>query len=188
MISSWFALQVRVRMELSVSAMLRAKGYEEFLPLRWSNLSQSHAEPLFAGYVFCRLAPEACGRFVTTPGVIRVVGFGGRPTPVDAEEIIALQLVDKARWPVSACEGFHVGDKVVIEEGPLRGVSGILSSVRGQHRLLISVQILMRTVAVEVRPEWVTSLEPLNRRGNRSLCLNPVETGNQYTAAQKQAG
>lgn len=176
MTSSWFALQVRIRMELRVSAMLRAKGYEEFLPLQ-SPGARSAAEPLFAGYVFCRLVPEACGRFVTTPGVIRVVGFGGRPSPVDPDEIIALQMVDKAKWPISPCEGFHVGDKVVIEEGPLRGVSGVLSSVRGQHRLLISVQILMRTVAVEVRPEWVASLEPIKRHAHRSISLSPSESG-----------
>jgi transcription antitermination factor NusG len=173
MTSSWFALQVRIRMELRVSAMLRAKGYEEFLPLQ-SPGARSAAEPLFAGYVFCRLVPEACGRFVTTPGVIRVVGFGGRPAPVDLDEIIALQMVDKAKWPISPCEGFHVGDKVVIEEGPLRGVSGVLSSVGDQHKLLISVQILMRTVAVEVRPEWVARLEPIKRHVHRSISLSPT--------------
>jgi transcription termination/antitermination protein NusG len=184
MTSSWFALQVRMRMELRVSAMLRAKGYEEFLPLQ-SPGARSAAEPLFAGYVFCRLAPEACGRFVTTPGVIRVVGFGGRPAPVDPDEIIALQTVDKAKWPIAPCEEFHVGDKVIIEEGPLRGVSGVLSSVRGRHRLLISVQILMRTVAVEITPEWVASLEPIKRHVYRSVTLGPAESGNHWTESRR---
>jgi len=158
MITSWFALQVRVRMELKVSALLQAKGYEEFLPLRRCNSTRSAAEPLFAGYVFCRFGPQAFGRFLTTPGVIRIVSFGGRPAPVDAEEIAALQMVDKARLLASPCEEFHIGNKVRIEQGPLRGVCGIVSSIRGQSRLLISIHILMRTVAVEVRPEWVSKL------------------------------
>ena len=157
MMGSWFALQVRPRMELSVSSMLRAKGYEEFLPLRRFNTASSAAKPLFAGYVFCRLAPDACGRFVTTPGVIRIVCFGGKPAAVDAEEIAALQLVDRLKCPTAAIEGLHVGDKVLMNDGPLRGLSGILSSIRGQHRLLISVTIMMRTVAVEVKPEWITT-------------------------------
>jgi transcriptional antiterminator RfaH len=160
-------------MELSVSAMLRAKGYDEFLPLRRSS-SQTAAEPLFAGYVFCRLVPHVSGRFVTTPGVIRVVSFGGKPAPIDTEEIVALQLVDKAKWPISAHEEFRVGDKVRVDKGPLRGVSGVLMSIRGQYRLLISVQILMRTVSVEVRPEWVVNLDAPNCGINQNRGLIPA--------------
>jgi transcriptional antiterminator RfaH len=155
MTSDWFALQVRPRRELTISAMLRAKGYEEFLPLRRSHRAGSVVQPLFTGYVFCRLSPGASGRFVTTPGVIRIVSFGGRPVPVDSEEIAALQLVDKSGCPNAALQGLHLGDKVIIEDGPLRGLCGVLSSVRGQHRLLISVTAMGRTVAVEVDPAWI---------------------------------
>ena len=155
MTNNWFALQVRPRRELTISAMLRAKGYDEFLPLRRSHRAGGAIQPLFTGYVFCRLSPGASGRFVTTPGVIRIVSFGGRPVPVDAEEIAALQLVDKSGCANAPLQGLHLGDKVIIEEGPLRGLSGVLSSVRGQHRLLISVTAMGRTVAVDVDPDWI---------------------------------
>jgi len=149
-------------MEFNVSAMLRAKGYEEFLPL--SRCARSGiAVPLFSRYVFCRCVPDACGRFITTPGVIRVVGFGGRPAPISPEEIAALQLIENSRCPATTMEGLHVGDRITIEDGPLRGVCGILASIRGQHRLLISVTIMMRTVVVEVRPEWIGRVEPAAR-------------------------
>jgi transcription antitermination factor NusG len=155
MTSNWFALQVRPRRELTISAMLRAKGYEEFLPLRRSHRAGCAIQPLFTGYVFCRLSPGASGRFVTTPGVIRIVSFGGKPVPVDSEEIAALQLVDKSGCANAPLQGLHLGDKVVIDYGPLRGLCGVLSSVRGQHRLLISVTAMGRTVAVEVDPNWI---------------------------------
>ena len=159
---SWFALQVKHRMEFNVSAMLRAKGYEEFLPLSRSSRN-GIAVPLFSRYVFCRCVPDACGRFITTPGVIRVVGFGGKPAPVSPEEIAALQLIESSRCSATAMEGLHVGDRITIEDGPLRGVCGILVSIRGQHRLLISVTIMMRTVAVEVSPDWIGRVEPAAR-------------------------
>ena len=159
MSASRFAPQVQVRMELQVAVMLRAKGYEEFLPLRRS--PRCHSDPLFAGYVSCRISPEACGRFVTTPGVIRVVNFGGKPAPVNPEEIAALQLIEESKYAATAMEGLHVGDRITIEDGPLRNIRGTLSSIRGEHRLLTSVTIMMRTVAVEVRPEWIRSVEPV---------------------------
>ena len=162
MMGSWFVLQVKNRMEFNVSSMLRAKGYEEFLPLRRS-ARKGTAEPLFSRYVFCRCSPDACGRFITTPGVIRIVGFGGKPAPVDPGEIAALQLIEESKCSATAMEGLHIGDRITIEDGPLRSVCGILSSIRGQHRLLISVTIMMRTVAVEVRPEWIRSVEPVAR-------------------------
>src|SRR5437588_298190 len=160
MIGSWFVLQVKHRMEFNVSAMLRAKGYEEFLPLRRS-ARKGIAEPLFSRYVFCRCSADACGRFITTPGVIRMVGFGGKPAPVNPEEIAALQLIEESKCAATAMEGLHVGDRITIEDGPLRNVRGTLSSIRGQHRLMISVTIMMSTVAVEVRPEWIRSIEPV---------------------------
>ena len=162
MTGSWFALQVKRRMEFNVAAMLRAKGYEEFLPLNRSSRS-GVAVPLLSCYVFCRCVPDACGRFITTPGVIRVVGFGGRPASVSPEEIAALQLIEDSRCSATAIEGLHVGDRITVEDGPLRGVCGILASFRGQQRLLISVTIMMRTVAVEISPEWIGRVEPAAR-------------------------
>ena len=93
--SEWFALQVRTRTEHQVATMLRAKGYEEFLPTHnvKNKKSASFPAPLFPGYVFCRINPNAHGLIVTTPGVIRIVEFGGKPAPVDPEELRSVQLI-----------------------------------------------------------------------------------------------
>ena len=120
--------------------------------------------PLFPGYVFCRMNPHAHGLVVTTPGVIRIVGFGGRPVPIDPEEINSIQLIVKSGVPTCVLRGLHPGDKVCITEGPLQGAIGVLTSIRGQRRFVVSLEMMMRTVTVEVNPEWIDTLEPLPSR------------------------
>jgi len=163
--SEWFALQVKSRTEYQVATILRTKGYEEFLPARNATKKGFAPQvPLFPGYVFCRMNPHAHGLVVTTPGVIRIVGFGGRPVPIDPEEIHSIQLIVKSGVPTCVLRGLHPGDKVCITEGPLQGAIGVLTSIRGQRRFVVSLEMMMRTVTVEVNPEWIDTLEPLPPR------------------------
>jgi len=164
--SEWFALQVRTRTEHQVATMLRAKGYEEFLPTQnvKNKKSASFPAPLFPGYVFCRINPNVHGLIVTTPGVIRIVEFGGKPAPIDPEELRSVQLIVNSGVPTCVWQGLHLGDKVYIQEGPLQGAVGVLTSIRAKQRLVVSITMMMRTVAAEVDPEWVTALSPLPPR------------------------
>jgi transcription antitermination factor NusG len=158
--SEWFALQVKSRTEYQVANMLRAKGYEEFLPARSTTKKEGVSlAPLFPGYVFCRLNPNAHGLVVTTPGVIRIVGFGGKAVPIDPEELQSIQLIVKSGVPTCVLHGLHPGDRVCVREGPLRGAIGVLTSIRAQRRFVVSLSMMMRTVAIEVAPEWITTLE-----------------------------
>jgi len=157
----WFALQVKVHKEYQVAAILRSKGYEEFLPTRpIMKHNTSLQAPLFPGYVFCRTSPEVHGLMVTTPGVIRIVKFGNKPARIDPEELRSIQLAVDSGAPIYVSKGLHIGDKVRIQNGPLRGVIGILSSMYRRQRLLISITMMMRTVVAEVDPEWVTTIKP----------------------------
>lgn len=157
----WFALQVRTRAEHQVATILRSKGYEEFLPTRTVKKKQAHCNvPLFPGYVFCRLLPDTHGLIVTTPGVIRIVKFGDKPAVIDPEEIHSIQLVVMSGAPVTVIRGLTVGDKVRIENGPLRGTIGILSSMPSRQRLQVTIAMMMRTVVAEVQPEWVRAVAP----------------------------
>ncbi|HWF06740.1 MAG TPA: transcription termination/antitermination NusG family protein [Candidatus Angelobacter sp.] len=164
--SEWFALQVKARTEHQVASILRTKEYEEFLPT--SNTKKrggsSSSAPLFPGYVFCRMNPHAHGLVMTTPGVIRIVGFGGKPVPIDPEEIQSIQLIVKSGVPTCMLHGLHPGDKVCITEGPLQGAIGVLASIHAPRRFVVSLSMMMRTVAVEVKPEWITMLQPLPPR------------------------
>lgn len=159
--SEWFALQVKARTEYQVATILRTKGYEEFLPT--SNTKKKggspSSAPLFPGYVFCRMNPYAHGLVVTTPGVTRIVGFGGKPVPINPEEIRSIQLIVQSGVPTCLLHGLHPGDKVRITEGPLQGAIGVLASIHAQRRFVVSLSMMMRTVAVEVDPEWITMLE-----------------------------
>lgn len=155
----WFALQVKARTEHQVATILRTKGYEEFLPTRGTTKKKvSTRLPLFPGYVFCRFSSDAHGPIVTTPGVIRIVQFGGKPAPIDPEEIRSVQLIVNSGVPISVWYGLQLGDSVYIQEGPLRGTVGVLTCVRSKQRLVVSITMMMRTVAAEIDPEWVKAI------------------------------
>lgn len=156
----WFALQTRSRYEHFVAAMLRGKSYELFLPVftsqhRWSDRLKNLELPLFPGYLFCRFDPLDRFPIVVTPGVLRVVGTGKNPVPVADAEIAALQTAVKSGLPREPWPFLQIGQRVRVECGPLCGLEGILAGFRGHHRLVLSVTLLQRSVAVQVEESWV---------------------------------
>jgi transcription antitermination factor NusG len=159
----WFALQVRARYEQGVADHLDGKGYELFLPLykcrkRWSDRVKEVEAPLFPGYLFCRLNPQDRLPILKTPGVIQVVGSNRTPTAVDEHEIQAIQAMVASGIPNQPWPFLATGDRVRIESGPLSGLEGILVEFKGNHRLVLSVTLLQRSVAVEIDSAFVTSL------------------------------
>ncbi len=157
----WFALQVKPRYEKVASTMLRNKGFEEFLPLyrasrRWSDRIAQVDLPLFPGYVFCRFDPmDRRISIVSTPGVLSIVGMGRTPAPIEDGEIAAVQAVIKSGCQAEPWPFLNLGDKVRVAYGSLTGVEGILVERKKQHRLVISVALLQRSVAVEIDRNWV---------------------------------
>jgi transcription antitermination factor NusG len=160
---SWFALQTRSRYEHFAAAHLRSKGYELFLPVytcrrRWSDRIKEVELPLFPGYVFCKFDLLNRLPILVTPGVIQVVGNGKNPLPIDDAEVAALQAVVQSELPRQPWPFLQVGQKVRIAYGPLCGFEGILVNVKGNHRLVLSVGLLRRSVAVEVDSAWVSPI------------------------------
>jgi len=159
----WFALRVKSRHEHNVSAALSGKGYEWFLPLyksrrAWSDRIKEIQLPLFPGYVFCRFDPQYRLPILTTPGVAGIVGTSRRPIPIDESEITALQAAVHSGLPNYPWPFLQIGRRVRLECGPLRGLEGILVDFKGAHRLVLSVALLKRSVAVEVDSAWVISI------------------------------
>jgi transcription antitermination factor NusG len=156
----WFALQVRTRHEMAIASFLEAKGYEQFVPLykvkkRWSDRIKVMQAPLFPGYLFCRLDPQYRLPVLKTPGVIQIVGTNRIPAPIEEAEIQAIQTLigsglQTEPWPYLA-----VGDHVRIESGCLRGMDGIVVKLKENYRLVVSVTLLRRSVAVEIDPALV---------------------------------
>src|SRR3954462_13469398 len=133
--------------------MLRAKGYEEFLPtcsVRKKRIS--YEAPLFPGYVFCRVNANVYGLIVTTPGVIRIAEFGGKPAPIDPEEIHSIQVLTNSGSPLFVWKGLTVGDKVRVEEGPWQGVEETFSSFLPKQRFFLPKSLMMRIFGGEVAP------------------------------------
>jgi transcription antitermination factor NusG len=159
----WFALQTRPRNEKQVERLLTHKGYECCLPMylqkrRWSDRVIEAELPLFPMYVFCSFTSSAIGKAITTPGVTRIVGFGGQPAEVEVEEIEALQLLGQSGLLREPWTYIPSGTLVQVETGPLAGAQGIFCSCNDKRRLVISVTLLQRSVAVHLDEKTVISL------------------------------
>jgi transcription antitermination factor NusG len=162
----WFAIHTRTRYENFVATQLRGKGYELFLPLyncrrRWSDRIKELELPLFPGYLFCRFDPLNRLPILMTPGVFRVVGIGKNPFPVDDAEIAAIQAALRSGLPTQPWPFLQIGQRVKVEFGPLWGLEGVLISLKGRHRLVLSVTLLQRSMAVEVDGACVRPISPI---------------------------
>ena len=166
---NWYAVKVRSKFERTASSLLRAKGFEEFLPLvrarrRWSDRTKELEVPLFPGYVFCRFDPRFRVPVLETPGVAGIVGFGSQFTPVPESEIRAIEAVINSGNPLELYPYLSAGKKIRIEDGPFTGVEGVVVEWKNRFRLIVSVTLLQRSVAVEIDREWAAPLEPSSLR------------------------
>ena len=160
----WFAVQVRARREKLVQLQLQRKDYECFLPLYttkklgYDRIRQNEL-PLFPGYLFCRLDPVKRLPVLITPGVMQIVGVAREPVPIDDGEIAAIHCVLLSGLAAFPHPYHQVGQRVRIEHGPLSGLEGIIIRVKNRQRLIVSVTLLQRSVAVEIDNE-VSTLQP----------------------------
>ena len=166
LLQRWYALHVRSRHEKSVSAQLEAKNYDVFLPLyrvrhQWADRWKTVSLPLFSGYVFCRFDAATRSRALETSGVIDVVRIGCEPEPVETGEIEAIRLVVNSPLFAEPYPGLVTGQRVTMCDGPLRGLTGTLLEIRKTVRLVISVELLRRSVIVEIDRDWAAPYEPV---------------------------
>jgi transcription antitermination factor NusG len=162
----WYVLSVKHQHERRAERALGWKGFEALAPTyrarrTWSVRSKNLDLPLFSGYVFCRFDFAERIPVLDTPGIARIVGFGNGPAPVADEEIAAIKMVVASRLPVRPWPHLKPGDRVRIEDGPLRGVEGTLLKEKDSLRLVLGVELLQRSIAVELEPE---SIVPLRAR------------------------
>ena len=172
---SWYALQIQSKLGSVASATLCGKGCEAYLPLyrcghRWSDRVKQLDLPLFPGYLFCRFDVRDRLPILTTPGVISIVGAGKTPVPVDDEEIEAIRAILRSGLAAQPWPFLRVGSKVYVEGGPLAGVEGIITNTDKVYRLVVSVSLLQRSVAVEINREWARPIP--DRMGPRTVTLS----------------
>jgi transcription antitermination factor NusG len=157
---NWFALSVTARHEKVVAEMLRYKGFETFLPLyrRRHQYVRRYREfdlPVFPGYLFCRTDLSTRLPIMTTPGVVRMVGAGRTPIPVDHTEIVSLQKATAAGTAVAPHPFLQCGQVGRVIVGPLAGVEGIVIKSKHSARLILSVTLLQRAVQLEIDSDCV---------------------------------
>jgi transcription antitermination factor NusG len=174
----WYALQVRPRFERHVQTHLEDKGYEVFYPTytstrQWSDRVKSLSFPLFPGYVFCRFNVHARLPILITPGVNQVVGSGKTPITVDEGELAAIRRVMQSGVAAQPWPYLKVGETVQIENGPLEGLTGIVTRIKSSDRLVVSISLLMRSVAVELDTHWI---KPVNSPGRTPEIVSREQT------------
>lgn len=178
----WFALQVRTRWESSTAILLSGKGYRTLLPTyqtrkRWSGKFKEVKAPLFPGYVFCEFDAQKRLPILVTPGVIAVVGRGRIPLPVDDDEIAAIQTVVSSGLRAEPWPYLELGQKIRIENDALAGLEGILINFKGNHRIVVSVSLLRRSVALEIDRSCVRPVGPARTAGLQPTTSHPLLQG-----------
>ncbi|MGA2421994.1 MAG: UpxY family transcription antiterminator [Candidatus Acidiferrum sp.] len=153
----WFAIQTRSRYEKRVTADLREKAVEAYLPVRsvehqWSDRRKVVDLPLFPGYVFVKISGDAPARVpvLQTDGVLGFLGVRGIGVPIPDEEMAAIQTVLREKIPVEPHPFVKVGEKVRICGGSLDGLEGLLAGVEGKENLVVSIDLIERSVVIRI--------------------------------------
>jgi transcription antitermination factor NusG len=153
--SHWYAAYTSANHEKSVAKQMEARALECFLPLygkmsRWKDRRVKLQRPLFPGYVFVHIELQERLRVLQIPGVVRLVGFNGVPTPLRDQEIDVMRSALTAGVYAEPCPFLQVGRRVRLRSGPLQGLEGILLKKKGGCRFVLSLELIQRSVSVEV--------------------------------------
>src|SRR5580765_730663 len=167
----WYAAYTSSRHEKTVAEHLRQREVECFLPLyetvrRWNNGRHRVQLPLFPSYVFVRMGVRDKLRVLQVPGLSQLVSFQGSPAVLPDAEIETLRSALAAGVPAQPYRYLSVGSRVEICTGPLQGMKGILLRHQGQFRVVLSVEMIMRSIVVEVE---ASDVEALDRSGSWSV-------------------
>jgi len=151
----WYAAYTCANHEKCVAAELRARNVEHFLPLytsvrRWRDRRVQLELPLFPGYVFARLALRNRLHVLQVPSVVRLVGFNGLPTALPDEEMEILRSGLAERLRAEPHPFLTVGRRVRITAGPFAGLQGVLRRKKGKLRVVVSLSLVQRSIAVDV--------------------------------------
>jgi transcription antitermination factor NusG len=168
---NWYAVRVRSNYERVVQTGLRSIGFEEFLPVyrvksRWTDRVKEIERPLFPGYIFGRFDAVKRLPVLMLPGVVHIIGDSRGPISVDETELNAVRRFVESALPLAPWPYLAEGEAVRVEHGALSGLEGIVLRVKDRVRLVISLTLLQRSIAVEldrecVRPVAVRTLQPV---------------------------
>lgn len=165
----WYALYTSANHEKRVASELGRRSVENFLPLyssvrRWQDRRVQLQLPLFPGYVFVHLALSDRLRVLQVPGVAKLVGFGGQPVALPDEQLEALRVGLNGQLCAEPHPYLSLGRRIRVLRGPFQGVDGILVRKKGVFRVVLSLELIMRSIAVEVD---VADVGPVLQKGRQ---------------------
>ena len=167
----WYAGYTASRHEKRVAEHFVQRGVEHFLPLyetihRWNNGRHRVQLPLFPGYIFVRIALRDRMRVIEVPGFARLVGFNSLPCPLPEADINKMKDALNKGVVAEPYPYLTVGTRVEIRNGPMQGMTGILLRRQNKCRVVISVDLIMRSMAVEVEASDVV---PVRRSATSAI-------------------
>jgi len=153
--AEWYAVYTRSRHEKKVAGFLSEKAVEVFLPLR--NVLRRRKDrrkwielPLFSGYVFVRIPRANKLRVLQTQGVVNILGDTRGPSPVPEDQIESIKKLVDSGLKYDPYPYLVKGMRVKIRSGPLKDVEGILLERRNQHLLVLSVDLIQQSAALQI--------------------------------------
>ncbi len=162
---NWFAVHTGSCQEKRVAQHLSIRDIEHFLPVsrgerRWKNGCRvTLQQPLFPGYLFVKICRTERVRVLELPGVHSLVGNGREPIALPTSEIETLRAgIDQTR--VEPCPHLNVGETARVIRGPLTGMTGIISRRKNGLRLILSVDLIMKSIAIEIDAQDLEALGP----------------------------
>ena len=151
----WYAVYTRSRHEKSVAARLEEKRIEVFLPLRkvlrrWKDRRKEVLMPLFSSYVFVRIPFIRKLSVLQTPGVVQILSEKGKPMSIPEDQITSIQKLVESGLSYDPYPYLKEGTLISVVRGPLSGVEGILVEKRKKHPLVLSVDLIQQSAALQV--------------------------------------
>lgn len=182
----WLCVQVKSGVEFRSALCLNERGYETFVPVfeqkrQWSDRAKIVQVPLFTGYVFLRFNANSNYLAVTAPGVLRFVGTRKMPIPIEDSEIEALQFTTQAGLTCGPCAFLEAGQEVEVRLGPMVSVRGKIVRFKNKQRLILSVNVIQKSMFVEVDSYEVAPVRPTLLTGREHI-PNPAEINSLTTS------
>ena len=153
--ASWYALYTAPRHEKRLAQQMQQRSITCFLPLyrsvrRWKDRRKALDLVLFPGYVFVRIAPQSRLQVLQLPGAVRIVTFNGQPAPLPEHEIEGLRSRLSSRGKIEPHPYLRAGRRVRVQRGPMVGLEGVVLRRKDCCRVVFSIDLIKRSVAVEV--------------------------------------
>lgn len=189
--SRWYALATQPRHEKAVAGHLHAGSIEAFLPIlktpsQWKDRKVMIDRPVFPGYVFAHIDLSERKAVYNVPGVVRILSFNGQAAAIEDSEIEAVRICltrgnHPEPYPFPA-----VGEKVRVMTGALQGLEGIVSRVKNQYRIVVSISLIHQSVSAEVDADLLEPISTSSSRGQQGW--NMIENQTSKLVRQRQFG